>query len=230
MTETDLYAPVQKYFAQLGYTIDAEVKDLDVLCIREEQSVVIELKNELNLKVITQSALRQKMFDWVYVAIWTPKNMRQQAFKDKVYLLKRLGIGLILVSPHALSVDIYHEPMIHPIEEYQRRNRKKKKKIIEELKKRRTHMNIGGTHRKKIITAYKEDALIILDYLKKHESMPLSQITQDTQIKRTGTIVQKNFYGWFKRVQRGVYALTDVGLDAHEEYTHVIAKIRNADQ
>ncbi len=52
-------------------------------------------------------------------------------------------------------------------------------------------MNIGGTHRKKIITAYKEDALIILDYLKKYESMPLSQITQDTQIKRTGTIVQK---------------------------------------
>lgn len=128
MLETELYPPVRDYFVQMGYTIDAEVKDLDVLGICEDQSVVVELKNALNLKVITQSALRQKIFDWVYVAIWAPKNMRHQTFKDKLYLLKRLGIGLIVVSPHSLRVEILHEPMMHPIEEYQRRNRRKKRK------------------------------------------------------------------------------------------------------
>ncbi len=228
MKETDLYEPVRDFFSRLGYTIDAEVKGIDILCVRDDESIAIELKNQLNLKLIIQGALRQKMFDLVYVAIWTPKNLRQHEFKDKLYLLKRLGLGLIVVSLKTLDVEVYHDPIMHPIEEYQRRNRIKKKKAIEELRERRTHVNVGGSYRKKIMTSYKEDVLIILDCIHRSEEVCLSDVVMETQIKKAGSILQKNFYGWFKRIKRGVYGLTDSGYQAHKEYYKVIQKINEA--
>ena len=225
MRETELYEPIRMYFSHMGYTIDAEVQGIDVLCIKEDESLAIELKNQLNLKLITQGALRQKMFDLVYVAIWTPKNLRKHEFVDKLYLLKRLGLGLILVSPMSLKVEIYHDPIMHPIEEYQRRHRKHKKRVIDELRKRRARINIGGTHQKKIMTAYKEEALIILDYIYENKEARLCEIVTETQIKKTGSILQKNFYGWFKRIKHGVYGITDSGIEAHGEHLETIHTI-----
>ncbi len=226
MKEAELFPPIHEYLTGLGYTLDGEVKDIDMFGVRDGQSIVIELKNQLNLKVITQSALRQKICDTVYVGIWMPKNLREHGFKDKVYLLKRLGIGLILVSPNTYHVEIYHEPVIHPIEEYQRRQRKKKKRIMNEWNRRKTHMNVGGVTHKKIITGYKEEALAVLDYLASNEPVTVASVLEGTGIKRSGTILQKNYYEWFHRVQRGVYERTELGKEACETYADVIKKLR----
>lgn len=100
MKETDLYLPVKALFEELSYDVQAEVGDIDVLATRDNEFIVIELKTDLNLKLIIQGALRQKMTEIVYVAVPKPayKIRRSKGFQEKIYLLKRLGVGLIFVN------------------------------------------------------------------------------------------------------------------------------------
>lgn len=100
MKETELYAPVKELFESLGYEVQSEVQDMDVLATKDHDFIVIELKKELNLRLIVQGAQRQKLSEIVYVAIRKPsyKVRMSSTFTEKVYLLKRLGIGLILVN------------------------------------------------------------------------------------------------------------------------------------
>ncbi len=72
MRETDLYLPVKVMFNDLGYEVVAEVGDIDVLASKVDEFIVIELKKEFNLRLITQGALRQKISEVVYVAVPKP--------------------------------------------------------------------------------------------------------------------------------------------------------------
>lgn len=49
--------------------------------------------------------MRQKITDFVYIGIFRPKDLRSSSFRDKLYLLKRLGIGLIVVSKRSKIVE-----------------------------------------------------------------------------------------------------------------------------
>ena len=69
MPETDLYMPVKTLFENMGYSVKAEVLDADVLAVKDGETVAIELKLSLNLDVIVQAALRQKVADKVYIAV-----------------------------------------------------------------------------------------------------------------------------------------------------------------
>ena len=96
--EKDLFLPIKAYFEAYGYTCDGEVQDIDLYMEKGDESVAVELKQELDFKAVQQAALRQKLTDTVYIGIFKPKDMGRRAFQDKLYLLKRLGIGLIVVS------------------------------------------------------------------------------------------------------------------------------------
>ncbi|HET7559982.1 MAG TPA: DUF2161 family putative PD-(D/E)XK-type phosphodiesterase, partial [Limnochordia bacterium] len=43
-----------------------------------------------------------------------------------------------------------------------------------------------------------------------------------TGVERAGSILQKNYYGWFQRIKIGTYALTPAGTRALEQYAHVL--------
>ena len=85
-------------------------------------------------------------------------------------------------------------------------------------------MNTGGVKGVKIMTAYKELALMILDAMK--DGPKTSQYLKNyTNRDKTLSILQKNYYGWFERVSRGLYQLSDTGRLAIDEYQDVIKKI-----
>jgi hypothetical protein len=39
-------------------------------------------------------------------------------------------------------------------------------------------------------------------------------------------ILQKNYYGWFKRLRRGIYGITDEGEKALETYEDIINTLK----
>lgn len=45
---------------------------------------------------------------------------------------------------------------------------------------------------------------------------------------RTQAILSKNYYGWFERIDRGVYALKPQGHAALAEYPELAARFRHA--
>ncbi len=97
--EVDLYKPVKDYFTAEGYDVYGEVNDCDVVAVKEEELIIVELKLRLNLDLVMQATKRQRLSDQVIVAIPKPKfSFRSQKWRDICYLMRRLEVGLLLVS------------------------------------------------------------------------------------------------------------------------------------
>src|SRR3954447_10082141 len=99
LQEMDLYKPIQTFFVKEGYEVYGEVKDCDIVAVKDEELVVVELKLSLSVDLLIQAAKRQRITDQVYIAIPKPKHrIRSKAWTDKCHLVRRLELGLIIVS------------------------------------------------------------------------------------------------------------------------------------
>ncbi len=221
--EKDLFDPIKKYFEGYGYVCDGEVLDIDLYMENGEQSVAVELKQTLDFKALQQAALRQKITDFVYIGIFKPKDLYRGSFQDKLYLLKRLGIGLIVVSKRSKTVEIVSEPVVSELSTFQQHNSRKKKALSAEFKKRKSKNNVGGVHATKLITSYREDALLVLDALLELGGEASSRdIHKISSVERSTSILYNNHYGWFNRSGKGVYSVSEAGLAAVEEFESTI--------
>lgn len=225
MEEKDLYLPVKKLFEGLDFEVYGEVKTVDVVAQREDLIVAIELKKDLNLHLISQGAYRQRLTNHVYIAVPTPSTRIQRGnpFKDKLYLLRRLGIGLIYVST---SKKPYHakiilEPNLLDILASQRKNKRRRLALQKEISERHCDYNLGGT-RGRIMTAYKEAALRILMVYSDQAIHTTKEIKEITGIKKATVILYKNYYGWYDRLGTGTYIINQSGLKALKDYKSFI--------
>ncbi len=90
--ESDLYAPLKRFFEQQGYEIRGEVKDCDLVARQEARLVVVEMKLAFNLTLVLQGLRRQQVTNHVYVAIETPGRKRRTPWWREVQqLCQRLG-------------------------------------------------------------------------------------------------------------------------------------------
>jgi hypothetical protein len=225
--ERDLFLPIKTYFENFGYVCDGEVKGIDLYMENGEKNVAVELKQTLDFKSVQQAALRQKITDIVYIGIFKPKDLYSSAFKDKLYLLKRLGIGLIVVTKRGQTVEIVSEPIVTELSSFQKRNVGKRKALSEEFHKRKTKNNIGGVNGTKLITGYREDALLVLDALIALAGEGSSRKVREVSgVANATRIMYQNYYGWFCNVSTGYYKVTETGRNALEEFSGVIAALK----
>lgn len=210
MTESDLYLPVKQLFENMGYSVNAEVKDCDVTAVRDDELLVVELKKNLTVHLLAQGLTRQKSGATVYVAVPKPKNYSPKKFRETLYVLKKLELGLIFVTLHGeLSfAEIIYEPLpFVPVAE----NRKKRAEILKEINGRTLDTNKGGVTKKKIATAFCERNIHIACALDCFGDMSPANLAKLTGIEKARTILTMNAFGWFCRVERGVYGITDEG-------------------
>ena len=120
LAETDLYRPIYEHLVAQGYTVRSEVEHCDITATRHDELVVIELKRSFGTNLLVQATQRQKVADSVYVALPRPDEWNQ-AWGRKLHLLKRLELGLILVSFD--SGEPVVEVVFHPVP-FDRRQRK----------------------------------------------------------------------------------------------------------
>ena len=220
--EKDLYIPIRDYFTSKGFDVRSEVNHCDVCAIKDEQVIVIEMKKNLSVDLLAQGVKRQKIAELVYIAVPKPKKFTATGkWRDICHLLRRLEMGLILVS--FKGKNSFVEVAVHP-EPFDRLksiqgNKRKKTKLIEEFKGRAEDLNIGGSTREKLMTAYKESSLYIAYCIEKLG--PLSAATlrkYGTDEKKTYSILYNNHHGWFYRADKGMYDLTDKGREALKTY------------
>lgn len=224
MKESDMYIPIKDLFESLGFTVKAEVNDVDVTAIKEDNIVLIEMKNALNIKLLYQACQRQRISEYVYIAIPKPnyKTLRSKGFKEKLYLVKRLHLGLILVGN---SAEIEFDPKPFDMAISKRTAKKKKNLHLKEFSNRFNTFNIGGVTRTKIMTAYKQQTLLIASEL--FEPKSTKELRSIYGFEKTASILQKNYYMWFERVDRGVYRLTEKGKREVTDYLDYIKEIKS---
>lgn len=224
--EKDLFAPIKNYFEDLGYVCDGEVLDIDLYMEKDDESVAVELKQTLDFKSVQQAALRQKVTDTVFIGIFKPKKYTKE-FMNKVYILKRLGIGLIVVSKRLHNVEIVSEPVVSELSAFQQKNKAKRKRLTNEFNKRKAKNNTGGVHATKLITSYREEALLVMDAMMElGGEAKTKDIRELSKVGRTTQILYNNYYGWFENVSKGVYKVTESGYDALEEFERTMSILK----
>ena len=207
MREADLYAPVKAFLEGQGYVVKAEIGDCDVLARRgDEPPVAVELKLTFSLALVMQGVARQALFDHVYLAVPVSSDRGWVLrYRDIIRLCRRLGLGLLAVRPDGV------EPHLDPAPYAPRKLVKRMGRLLREFDRRVGDPNTGGVTRVKKVTAYRQDALRCAVYLRNAGSAKASVVAKSTSIENAASLLRADVYGWFERVERGVYALSPKG-------------------
>lgn len=229
LRESDLYGPVREYLEGLGYAVKGEVKDCDIAAVRDGELIVVELKRGFTLELVYQAIDRQRVADGVYVAVPLPKRgYMSPRVKDMRRLCRRLELGLIFVG-FTLKGTAQVDVAVHPKEaSLPRRDAGRRLAVIREHASRTGSVNTGGVARKKIMTAYKEQALQIVRILRDGGPMRVEDVKKQGGPSNAGVILGRNALGWFAREtppgggSRYLYRPNEKALAALEEYGHLL--------
>lgn len=219
-TEAELYPPVKRLLERQGYEVKGEVGACDVVAVRDSAApVIVELKRSFSLELVFQGVARQRLSDRVYLAAVTPGGRAaRRRRKDARTLCRRLGLGLIWLGPEGAPPEIAVDPgPVRP-----RRDRRSRERLLLEFERRVGDPNCGGTSPRPRVTAYRQDALRCARALGEAGPLRAARVRDATGVARAQRILQRDVYGWFERVERGVYALTPRGRAALVEFADVL--------
>ncbi|MGI9379110.1 MAG: DUF2161 domain-containing phosphodiesterase [Methyloligellaceae bacterium] len=235
MKETELYPPLKSYLEKQGYEVKGEVTDCDIVALRgDEDPVIIELKTTFNLSLIFQSIDRQAISDSVYIAFPAASPDKKNSAwtrnrKDILKLCRRLGLGVITVKFYKRRnpfIEVYLDPAPYKPRKLKRR----KSMLLQEFSRRVADHNIGGSTRRPIVTAYRQEALLCAYALKSEGPTNLADLRTLTGLENIAHILQRDVYGWFQRVERATYKISPKGADAIMLYEDVINDLIRADK
>jgi hypothetical protein len=203
--ETTLYLPVKRFLEKLGFDVKGEINGCDVVALKQGSPplvVITELKLNFNLELVLQGVDRTAACDEVWLAVRTTTRGRERDPRVRK-LCRFLGFGLLGVSKRG-----HVEVLVEPARWRPRRDPKRRSRLVEEHRRRQGDPALGGSTRSPIMTAYRQEALACAAAL---AAGPRAV----RELKATSTDAPKillgNVYGWFVRVQRGIYDLTDAG-------------------
>lgn len=225
LLEVDLYKPIQTNFVHEGYQVYGEVKDCDIVAVKDDELVVIELKLTLSVDLLIQAAKRQRITNQVYIAIPKPKYRKNsKAWTEKCHLVRRLELGLIVVSFSGMraKAEILFQPTPFNNRKSSGQSKLKRKAIMKEINGRSADFNVGGSNRTKIMTAYKESCIQIACYLEKLGPLSPKALIQMGTGDKTSSILTKNYYAWFERIKRGTYVISEKGREEVKDYPDLL--------
>ena len=205
--ETSLYLPVKSFLEKAGYVVKGEVGGCDLVGLSNDNPpvvVVAELKLSFNLELILQAVDRATISNEVWIAARISSSGKGRE-SDKRYrnLCRRLGVGMLGISD-AGEVSV----IVGSVSPMPRTDPKRRSRLMREHQKRRGDPVLGGGTRTPIMTAYRQQALACAATL---TAGPLRVRDIRTNAPDAGKILLSNVYGWFERLDRGVYALTEAG-------------------
>ena len=208
--ESDLYAPVKALLEGQGYSVKGEVKGCDVVAVRgEEPPVIVELKRAFGMALVLQGVRRLALSDAVYLAVgaW-PKNLR-----DVKKLCRRLGLGLMVVVQERVDI------LLDPAPYKPRKDKRRLGRLLGEHARRVGDPNRGGSSTKvPMMTAYRQEALRCAGLLARNGPMKVAALKVAAEAPKAALILRDDHYGWFERIERGIYGLTPqgrLGLEQH---------------
>lgn len=225
MRETDLYPPVKAFLEAQGYSVKGEVDGCDLVAVRgDEPLVIVELKAGFSLALVFQGIARQHLAENVYLAV-PPFSRRAARGKDALALCRRLGLGLLAVR---LEPTPYVEALLDPAEYRPRKRRQGLARLLREFQRRVGDPNQGGSSQRKIVTAYRQDALRCALHLHRNGPAKAAVVARSTGVAKARAIMYADHYGWFERpagTTAGIYGVTPRGRAALEEYARVMTEL-----
>lgn len=221
--ETDLYAPIKRFLQAQGYEVKGEVGAADMVAMRgAEEPLVVELKCGFSLSLFHQAIDRQHITDVVYVAV--PRGAGKAfrgALKKNIGLCRRLGLGLMTVR----LKDGFVEAHVDPAPYAPARVNRRKAQLLREFARLVGDPNTGGSTRTRLVTAYRQDALKCLHCLNENGPTKAAHVASQASVTNARRLMSDNHYGWFERVETGIYALSPNGTRALADYAEELSRL-----
>ena len=207
MREADLYQPVKTLLEAQGFEVKGEVGAADVVAVRGgEPPVILELKTGFTLTLYHQAVQRLSVADSVYIVVPRPTGQgARRRLADNLRLCRRLGLGLITV--HGALAEIRCDPGPYR----PRKSPAGARKLLRAFARLEGDPNDGGATRHGLVTGYRQEALRCAAYLAETGPEKGAIVARSTGVPGATRLMADNHYGWFTRVERGVYALTAEG-------------------
>jgi hypothetical protein len=219
--ETSLYPPVKSFLETLGYRVKGEVGGCDLVALRDDAPALVvigELKLSFNLELVLQGINRTAVCDEVWLAVRASARGRGREQDPRVRKLCRmLGFGLLGIFA-AGRVEV----LVEPGPWRPRADRKRRSRLVEEHRRRQGDPVAGGGTKRPIMTAYRQQALTCAAAL---ANGPRRVRDVKTVAPDAPKILQGNVYGWFERVERGHYTLTDTGRAALQRWPQTATEL-----
>jgi hypothetical protein len=165
--------------------------------------VIVEMKLSFSLQLVLQGVVRQGLFDHVYLAVPVTKGWTQR-YRDIIALCRRLSLGLLAVGPKGVEAHLDPGPYAP------RLKTKPAARLLREFARRVGDPNEGGITGTAKMTHYRQDAVRCGLYLQAGPCKA-AVVARATGVARAATQMRDDHYGWFERVERGVYQLTPKG-------------------
>ena len=207
-----------------GFVVKGEVGGCDLVALKGDEAPLIvigELKLSFNFELILQAVDRAALGDevWIAAKMSARGNGRESDARFR-NLCRRLGFGMLGVSS-AGEVSI----IVSPISPMPRKDLRRRSRLIEEHRKRIGDPAVGGSSRQPIMTAYRQRALACAAAISQGINRPrdLKPISADA-----AAILRHDVYGWFERVERGVYSLSPAGQQALKRWPQLSPATKNS--
>ena len=227
-SEEDLYAPVKAYLEGQGYEVKSEVRGCDLVARRgAEPTVIVELKTGFTLPLVLQGVDRLALSDRVYLAIAVAaqpgrNSLWRRERKGILKLCRRLGLGLLAVHESEGELPPLVEPLLDPLPYRPRADKKRQGLLLKEFDHRVGDPNTGGVTRRPIVTAYRQVALRCALHLRQHGATKAAEVARATGASKAPRVLQGDVYGWFQRVERGIYTLSPKGEAALDTFADAL--------
>ena len=162
--------------------------------------VVGEFKSAFSLELVLQGVNRTAACDEVWLAVRATGHGGRIRDPRAHKLCRFLGFGLLGVSSIG-SVEV----LVEPKPWRPRQDPKRRARLVQEHRSRVGDPALGGSTKMPIMTAYRQQALACAASLAGGPRRP-----RDIRsvVPNASSILLRNVYGWFARIERGVYGLT----------------------
>ena len=221
--ERDLYAPVKAHLAAGGYEVKGEVGAADIVAMRgDDDIVIVELKTGFSLSLFHQAINRQAMTDQVYVCVPAMKGKAGlTAMRRNKMLCRRLGVGLLTVKlPEGRVVEHVTPGPFTP-----RKYKKKTAKLVDEFQRRHGDPNAGGMTMSGVMTTYRQGALRCAKVLHDEGACKGAYVAKMAGVEKATSLMANNHYGWFERIEKGIYGLTPAGAKALDDHADTVSSM-----
>lgn len=246
--ETELYPPIKAFFTSRGYEVKAEIRGCDLVAYRADQTqpIIVEMKKTFTLPLLLQGIDRQKTGAAVWLAVErnrTKRGAHNQRFTELTALCRRLKLGFMTVTFYRTKppvIEVWSEPdgarqapaidttnaaesTVSYTAVSGRRQKAGAARLMKEFNARSGDYNVGGSTKRKLVTAYRERAIQCALALACHGPSAPRHVTNWTGCPSAGALLRSNHYGWFRRIGKGLYSLAPAGAEGLHEFTEVTA-------
>jgi len=188
--ETQLYPPVKAYFTARGYEVKGEVGAADLVAV---PAGAPEGSEPIIVELKTSFSLT--LFH---------QAINRQSMSDQADTVK--------LPENKVVVHCEPAPFVP------RKIKKKKLKLLSEFERRHGDPNEGGMTSSGMMTSYRQGALRCAKVLHDEGACKGSYVAKMAGFEKATTLMRSNYYGWFEKIESGIYGLTPAGAKALDEH------------